>query len=431
MSSNTLRGVGQDGDGSDGKGERAGQKTSGSDAGAQSDGGTPADLATIADGAERMPELRNVRSLDSTVPGTRSLDSSVPDAQPSLDGRVPSMAATMLGMTAPSIPKREAAARTGGSREPAGTVQGRDVHLPVELQRRAGVIAVPGSALPTHHDAAPEAVDRSEPTIADPVRLPHGSRDMNSHGPWYEQDPAGADAYDDPKPNLIGRVAIGAAIAASLSVVLFAVVRVRAQNAAQEAEALQVQPPVFQQAPSPPVPDPPAAVAPSPPPYPAGLPPEPGAAPSAPPATADSAAETAGRPARTGDQAAPPPARTVVAPAQTRQRPPTPRPSASATSGFGSGPNKTEPLPANLFRPKALGDSEPAVPTAPPPIEASSATATAPPPPASTPFAPAESGPSQPGSVRPGAAGEVPGTGTRARGKKPDDPDSTLPLNID
>jgi hypothetical protein len=169
MSSNTLRGVGQEGDGGDGKGEREGQTTPRSDAGVQPGGGHgagPADSAAEAGAAERMPELRKIRSLDSTVPGTRSLDSSVPEAQPSLDGRVPSMAATMLGMTAPNIPKREATARpagagTAGSREPAGTVQGRDVHLPVELQRRAGVIAVPGSSLPARPDAAPDPIDRS------------------------------------------------------------------------------------------------------------------------------------------------------------------------------------------------------------------------------------------------------------------------------
>ena len=77
------------------------------------------------------------------------------------------MAATMMGMTAPSIPKRDAAARAGG-REPAGTVQGRDVHLPVELQRRAGVIAVPGSSLPTHPDGAPRL--STVPNRPSPIR---------------------------------------------------------------------------------------------------------------------------------------------------------------------------------------------------------------------------------------------------------------------
>ena len=427
MSSNTLRGVGQDGDGSDGKGESEGRKSLGSDSGVQAGGPGPTDPTTAAGATDRMPELRNIRSLDSTVPGTRSLDSSVPDAEPSLDGRVPSLAATMLGMTAPSIPKRDAPARAPGFREPAGTVQGRDVHLPVELQRRAGVIAVPGSSLPTHHDAAPEPVDRSEPTIADPVRAPHGTRDLISHGPWYEQDPAGADAYDEPKPNLIGRVAIGAAIAASLSVVLFAIVRVRAQNAAQEAEALQVSPPLLREAPSPrPIAETPPTAVPSPPPYPAGLPPEPGAEPSAAEAATEPSTAIQARPSRTGDKGSPPARATGGVPAPNRPRPLPARAGAAASASA----NKVEALPANLFRPKALGDSEPSVATTPPPIEGASAAV--PPPAAGSPLSPpAELTPAQPGAARPGTAGEVPGPGAHTRGKKTDDPDSTLPLNID
>jgi hypothetical protein len=438
MSSNTLRGVGQEGNGGDGKGETEGQKAPGSDAGVQPGAARPADPTTAAGSSERMPELRKIRSLDSTVPGTRSLDSSVPDAQPSLDNRVPSLAATMLGMTAPSIPKRDAAARSAGpgsagSRVPAGrdqgTVQGRDVHLPVELQRRAGVIAVPGSSLPPRHDAAPESVGHPEPTIADPVRVPHGTRDVMSHGPWYEQEPAGAEAFDDPKPNLIGRVAIGAAVAASLSVVLFAIVRVRAQNAAQEADTQQVEAPLVQRASSaPPAAETPPARAPSPPPYPGGLPEQPAAAfePESAPASGPHPSEA--RLPRTGEKS-PSPARTAeVTPAQNRPRVTVQRPGAAA--------NKAESLPPNLFRPKALGDSESSVRTTPPPLEASSATATAPPAAApsaaaSSPYPPAETAPADPPAARPGTAGDVPAAAARPRPKKTDDPDSTLPLNMD
>src|SRR5438552_5992469 len=46
------------------------------------------------------------RSLDSTILGMRSLDASVPGAASSLDSKVPNLAATLLGLSAPVIPPR-------------------------------------------------------------------------------------------------------------------------------------------------------------------------------------------------------------------------------------------------------------------------------------------------------------------------------------
>ena len=286
MSSNTLRGVGQEGRRrrGDGKGENEGQNAPGlrrrrstwrGGPGGPHGGGRRlgADARTAQDSFAGFHRARDAfprfqRARGAAVAGRQGPQPGGDDAGD--DGAKYSQA--RCGDAGRS--------RVGGfdGRPGAGTVQGRDVHLPVELQRRAGVIAMPGSSLPAHHDAAPKSVEHSEPTIADPVRAPHGTRDVMSHGPWYEQEPAGAEAFDDPKPNLIGRVAIGAAIAASLSVVLFAIVRVRAQNAAQEADAPQVEAPLVQRglpgtsasAETPPAP--PTAGTPSPPPYPGGLP---------------------------------------------------------------------------------------------------------------------------------------------------------------
>src|SRR3569623_3561365 len=107
-----------------------------------------------------------LRSLESTVPGTRSLDSSVPGAAPSLDARVsrvpPPLSAPLIGMPAPKFAALEAARKAAATPAPApiqparaplgatagrrdlGTAAGHDVHLPPELQRAASVR--PGAA---------------------------------------------------------------------------------------------------------------------------------------------------------------------------------------------------------------------------------------------------------------------------------------------
>jgi hypothetical protein len=93
--------------------------------------------------------------------------------------------------------------------------------------------------------ATPELIDRSEPTLADPVKtaaiaqatVDHAlsqHADLNSHAPWYDQEPAGAHVYEDEKASFVGRAAIGVAIAAGVSVVLFAIVRLYAQSGATE-----------------------------------------------------------------------------------------------------------------------------------------------------------------------------------------------------
>ena len=97
---------------------------------------------------------------------------------------------------------------------------------------------------PTTTGARVQPFERSEPTRANPVRTAVlaqevnsrgaalGGRDThtvdsNSHGPWYEQDPTGGhDIFDEEeKPSVVGRAAIGVAVAAILSVVVFGVLR--------------------------------------------------------------------------------------------------------------------------------------------------------------------------------------------------------------
>jgi hypothetical protein len=410
MSSNTLRGVGQEGDGDNATTPPAGRAEPGS---------PPAGAGQGADLAPPLADIQKIRSLDSTVPGTRSLDSSVPDASPPLDGKVPSLAATMMGMTAPNIPGRNAA-ENGRDK---GTVQGRDVHLPVEMQRRAGVIPVPGAGAPPRHDPAPLESGPSEPAVAEGVRAPHGAPELNSHGPWYEQEPSDADAYDDPRPNLIGRVAIGAAIAASLSVVLFAIVRVRAQSQAQEAEAAaQMAAPAPATAAASPSTVTPATTAPAPTePRPADPPPPvidwDGTGVEVPPPAAAAAPEPRRPPPRT------PAVLNRPEPASGSSRP---RPSAAAAR-----PAPVAPLPNNLFRPKALDDvptagastEPPPAGVAPPPVGAGPpaaplGAATQPPPSGAT--------PSQPSAPTPADAPNP----ARPKGKAYD-PDSTLPLNAE
>ena len=267
MSSNTLRGIGQD-EGGDNDVTPPTGKDKDKDAGAPLANGVDGGVVAGAPGGdatertedgsahltergqERVSDLRIIRSLDSTVPGTRSLDSSVPEARPPLDAKVPALASTLLGVAAPIVSR--------GDRE-KGTVQGRDVHLPVEAQRVAGIhsAVAPAVGANLHLEAAPHPIDRSEPTLADPVRTAalahvagtaegvrgHAHADLNSHGPWYDQDPTGGqDVYEDRKPSVLGKVAIGVAVAAGLSVIVFAILRLASADDRDTRPAAAVDP---------------------------------------------------------------------------------------------------------------------------------------------------------------------------------------------
>ena len=225
----------------------------------------------------------------------------------------------------------------------------------------------------------------------------------------------------------------GAAIAASLSVVLFAIVRVRAQNAAQEAEALAG--PTSDAARS--------CLRPS------------GRRDAAHGrdafATAlsgrvaagtggrtvcgrEPAAATEARPSRTGDNASAPARTAGVQAAPNRPRPPTARPGAGASSGVGPGrqqggtPAATgEPVPTQGPGRQRADDSHHAAVhrgarVGPPRRQRHQRRAPR---------------PRRPSAARSaqrwptGTAGEVPGPASRPRPKKTDDPDSTLPLNLD
>jgi hypothetical protein len=253
MSSNTLRGIGQEEDGdtdatASGKGMGTAAAAPGRppetaveaavqaavEAGRKT--GMVGDAASAADDlTERIPDSPKSLSLDTPMPGTRSLDSSVPDARPSLDAKVPHLAATLMGVMAPKV--------NAGNRD-KGTVQGRDVHLPAESKGLAGGRAIPRAIPAAGSGATPLPVEHSEPTRADPVWTaalaqdandrsgvmsmspPARPVDSNSHGPWYDQDPTGGnEVYEDEKPSVVGRAAIGVAFAAGLSVVVFAVLR--------------------------------------------------------------------------------------------------------------------------------------------------------------------------------------------------------------
>ena len=240
MSSDTLRGIGQEGDG-DGDAEARNHGDTQA-AGPGNDQGTEGEPDRLKDQIPedvRQEDARKVRSLDSIGKGTRSLDSSVPDATPSLDAKVSTFAATLLGVPAPVVDRTR------------GTVQGRDVHLPADAQRSAGLRPV--ARADHHHElAAPVPVEHSEPTQADPVVgtavarasvSDDGQVDRDSHGPWYDQIPTADEVYDDPRPNILARVAIGAALAAILSIFIFGFVRLRAQNGTtEEAPVSQVTP---------------------------------------------------------------------------------------------------------------------------------------------------------------------------------------------
>jgi hypothetical protein len=239
MSSNTLRGIGQEEEG-EGRADTAAaagvdnNQGEGSNSRARTDSAGSGGSGTSGS----SDPFKAARALDAPVPGTRSLDASVPDATPSLDAKIPALASTLLGLAAPSL-------EAGGRGK--GTVQGRDIHLPAEVNRAAGVHAVTDGIVATA-SATPELIVDSEPTLADPVRAATIAQttadpasvfraDLNSHAPWYDQEPVGAHVYEDEKPSIVGRVAIGVAVAAGLSVVLFAIIRMNIQNSAADSAA--------------------------------------------------------------------------------------------------------------------------------------------------------------------------------------------------
>ena len=164
MSSNTLRGIGQEEEGEGGTDTAASaaavdNQGGGGDNRARTDrAGSSAESS--GSGTSGSSEPFKARALDAPVPGTRSLDASVPDATPSLDAKIPGLATTLMGLAAPSL-------ETGGRGK--GTVQGRDIHLPAEVNRTAGVHAVADGLVATA-SATPQLIVDSEPTLADPVR---------------------------------------------------------------------------------------------------------------------------------------------------------------------------------------------------------------------------------------------------------------------
>ncbi len=430
MSSNTLRGIGQEGDdGGEGKGKSPKQGDSASaSASASARKVRPEQDDEGGRLLDKLQQLRGVRSLDSTIPGTRSLDSSVPGGQPSLDAKVPTLAATLMGLAVPLINSRE-----------QGTVQGRDVHLPVETQRVAGMLGIVGS-----RDAIPDPVEHSERTVADPVRtavLAHseaesihgnarGQPDLSSHAPWYDQEPVGGDVYDDPRPNFMGRVAIGVAAAAGISVVLFASARLRnLDNAAEQAEqAAEVQERPAVSAPNR-VPTPTAL--PMPPPL-TGTPGNPLPEPTPGtdvrsvepvpgfenrPAVSRFAGMRAGRPAAGAAGVTGP-----MSPMAAAGQGATPPKGARVQSGSGTPATSQMAAPASSAPNTTVSAAPPVVtatpstsPTAPAHPLAQAAAEAEPPPPSPAPAAPTPAAPKHPAS----------------RGKPTYDPDSTLPLNLD
>ncbi|MBC8133725.1 MAG: hypothetical protein H7X95_12145 [Deltaproteobacteria bacterium] len=449
MSSNTLRGIGQEGDGDgDLDGDRDADGNRDADTERVADSRHAAELDSVAAAGEihtrssdqltdRTQDLSQIRSLDSTVPGTRSLDSSVPDATPSLDAKIPALAATLLGVSAPYLAPRE---------RDKGTVHGRDVHLPVEVKRVAGGRAV---VVGPTDDSGPriEARDtrdsngstiRIDPALVASMRTerqgdapndgsPESSpSDLIKHSPWYDQDPTGGrDVYDDPKPSVLGRAAIGVAVAAGLSVVVFAVIRLSAPNVETDALDTTAAPAPYN-APSEPagglrpasvesVPTPSDPV-----PVPAtaraeatdNVLPRPGTATS----RADSAPASVGVPGTMGSGAA----ATTTIPAR----------QAGAARPFAARPTKAVPNPAAAPGSASVADAVQASgpQAAPPPFQQPGATGwTAPTAPTAAPK------PASGSELAPAGASTAskPANPEKSRVKANYDPDSTLPLNID
>ncbi len=431
MSSNTLRGIGQEGDGEgdgrdasgpEGSG-RAAENAGGPRGGEAADGEAKPDSAGHGgDRASSSAEAHMARTLDAPVPGTRSLDASVPDVQPSLDAKIPALAATLMGVTAASLgvasqlPGVAALSNSAGGRD-KGTVHGRDIHLPVEAQRVAGVRAVTGIVV-GDGGATPELIDRSEPTLADPVRTaasaqatfdhPLGHQaDLNGHAPWYEQEPVGAHVYEEEKPSFLGRAAIGVAVAAGVSVVLFAIVRLYAQNGASDEPETPRSPLSYKSAA-----------------LPAPLP------------TAASA-----QPVRESTTGTAPPS--AVDETHTIANPPTPvnvpRAEASASPGnHATAPTRARPPARGGILPQATGPTShaPSAPRSgsstqwPSPNTTPALPATAPPPIMPT-LQTANAASAMPKSPLEAPTPSVPVRAASPRAKPIYDPDSTLPLNVE
>ena len=127
MSSNTLRGIGREGEG-DGEGRDAPKPAGGGEAAEKAGGprgGRGAESETNRGSAARGDDLARssadaskAQALDTPVPGTRSLDASVPEAQPSLDAKVPGLAATLLGVRAPELGFEATASRRAAPGSP-------------------------------------------------------------------------------------------------------------------------------------------------------------------------------------------------------------------------------------------------------------------------------------------------------------------------
>lgn len=183
-------------------------------------------------------------SQDVPSPGSASLDSGVSVALPSRegareasgDGKVPAMVSTLFG-NAPTDPL------PGKARE-QGTVQRRDVGRPVEVLRRAGahqVAEMPAADAAAPRRVVPAAASPAEPgqlavipmpthSLADrppqTTRLPPIDRELEG---GYDDPPEG-DAHEDPEHSFLGRAAMGVAVAAGMSIVLFLIIRLYVQN---------------------------------------------------------------------------------------------------------------------------------------------------------------------------------------------------------
>ena len=396
MSSETLRGIGKktaDGDAAGGGSDGA---AAGSSAAPGSGSEKPA--PSLADKLGKISERRDkhdekttpmvnveppreakppeakapaapLRSLDSTVPGTRSLDSSVPGAAPSLDARIsrvtPPLSATLIGMPAPKFAALEAARKatpapapiqpargplgTGSGRRDHGTAAGHDVHLPPELQRAAGVqpASSTGPADGTPRvilaagltDQAPKAAPASAVPAAEAPRA-GDELALGAHNPWYDQLPSAEEVYEDAKPNLVARIAVGVAAAAVLAVLVIAFVRHGSAEPSAEVAPPTPSPSVPGGRVTSPLPPPPAGEAPAPvataptPPAPAAAVPAPAAPVAAAPAPApvaatpppSPAANVAPKPAAPAPVAAVPAAPAVVPPVKVAPAPVPPQP---------------------------------------------------------------------------------------------------------
>ncbi|MEP6653734.1 MAG: hypothetical protein ABJA82_10265 [Myxococcales bacterium] len=431
MSSNTLRGIGQEEDGdtnatASGKGvAKAAAAPTGPAGTAIVEATTVGDtVPTAGDLTERIPEPQKLASLDS----------SVPDARSSLDAKVPHLAATLMGVMAPQV--------NTGNRE-KGTVQGRDVHLPAESQRLAGVRTVADDVSAPGSGATPQLIERSEPTRADPVRtavLAHAANDRagalrgqtravdsNSHGPWYDQDPTGGnDVYEDEKPSVVGRAAIGVAVAAGLSVVVFAVLRMTAnsEDGDRRPPPVVYEPSSLSARPAPPAPTSSAAIPET---YLPDGKPSAAAAPGHAPAPTEAPAATGG-PARPREPAGSvrPAATGAGAGSGSTGRPTVVR---VGPGGAHSGSRAVTPARAGAADDfSRVGTSSPggAVISAPPASHIAGTAPSSPSFPSSHSLAPSDVAAPTPPPSKPAAS-----SGTdKVRGKSYD-PDSTLPLNLD